>query len=458
MRERLSVILRPSAAGALVGSALALLGTWMLAAYATHTSAVGQTLALMLFLIVAVLVTDRYPIHIQRHTKISLISVPLYLMATLLPVYLAALAAGIAIATAELLARKERDSLPSDIVIATSRWIVMALLGSWVAHLPAANSAAHTLILIGAAFVLSLGDLATGSWHAAWMGGTPPIRMLLATAREIYPAEGAQYILGILGALAAEVYPWAIVFLIVPCVIVYLAFKTLKELGNSTRQLLESMADAVDLRDPYTGGHSRRVADYCAGILRELPLSGPEVDLIMSAARVHDIGKIGIPDHILNKPDRLTDGERAVMETHADRGADLLARYSDFARGAAIVRHHHESWDGSGYPSKLVGYAIPFGARVIAVADSFDAMTSDRPYQRGMPPAKAAQILREGRGKQWDSAIVEAFLRSIADQLEPLPGLGAVVPLPNLPAKQLVSTALASARAPGGITRARTRG
>ena len=107
------------------------------------------------------------------------------------------------------------------------------------------------------------------------------------------------------------------------------------------------------------------------------------------------------------------------MKTHPQRGAELLARYPDFARGVEIVRHHHERWDGKGYPAGLAGFEIPFGARVIAVADSFDAMTSDRPYRRGMPPETAAQILRDGRGQQWDAQLVDAFLESIADELAP---------------------------------------
>lgn len=105
------------------------------------------------------------------------------------------------------------------------------------------------------------------------------------------------------------------------------------------------------------------------------------------------------------------------METHPDRGAGLLARYPDFAPGVDIVRYHHERWDGAGYPHGLKGQEIPFGARVIAVADSFDAMTSDRPYRPGMPVSRAVEILRAGRGQQWDPAIVDAFLRSITDQL-----------------------------------------
>jgi len=140
---------------------------------------------------------------------------------------------------------------------------------------------------------------------------------------------------------------------------------------------------------------------------------GPEVDLIRAPARVHDIGKIGIPDQILNKPGRLTPEEKRIMDSHPARGAELLARYTDFARGMDIVRHHHESWDGQGYPDGLKGLDIPFGARVIAVADSFDAMTSDRPYRAGMQIAKAAQILCEGRGRQWEPLIVDAFLHHL---------------------------------------------
>jgi putative nucleotidyltransferase with HDIG domain len=187
---------------------------------------------------------------------------------------------------------------------------------------------------------------------------------------------------------------------------------------SHTRQVLESMADAVDLRDPYTGGHSRRVAAYCAQILKELGIYGPEVDLIVSAARVHDIGKIGIPDEILKKPRRLTPAEKAIMDAHTQQGAQLLARYPDFARGVEIVRHHHERWDGQGYPSRLGGLDIPLGARVVAVADSFDAMTTDRPYRRALSMQQAATILRQERGQQWDSTIVDACLQMLMDRLE----------------------------------------
>jgi len=190
-----------------------------------------------------------------------------------------------------------------------------------------------------------------------------------------------------------------------------------KELHETTRQIVESMTDTVELRDPYTGGHSRRVTELTAGILREMGMHGSDVDLIVTAARVHDIGKIGMPDHVLLKDGNLTPEESAIMKSHPERGAELLKRYPDFAWGADIVRHHHERWDGAGYPHRRKGTEIPFGARVIAVADSFDAMTSDRPYRRGMTVQEAAAVLREGRGTQWDATLVDAFLRSIAPRL-----------------------------------------
>src|SRR5262249_17883824 len=126
-------------------------------------------------------------------------------------------------------------------------------------------------------------------------------------------------------------------------------------------------------------------------------------------------GKIGIPDAVLHKNGPLTDEERTLMELHPVHGATLLRRHSDFARGVEIVLHHHERWDGAGYPHRLRGMDIPFGARVVAVADSFDAMTSARPYRRGMSSRQAAEILQAGRGKQWDPAIVDALLRALPD-------------------------------------------
>jgi len=181
---------------------------------------------------------------------------------------------------------------------------------------------------------------------------------------------------------------------------------------RSLHPLLMYLADAVDMRDPCTGGHSRRVVAYADAILQALGVGGAEAALILTAARVHDIGKVAVPDAILHKPGALEAEERAVVAAHPMRGAALLRAVGDAA--AALVLHHHEQWDGTGYPHRLAGSAIPLGARVIAVADSFDAMTSDRAYRAGMPVARAVAILRAGRGAQWDATPVDAFLRGLA--------------------------------------------
>jgi putative nucleotidyltransferase with HDIG domain len=296
------------------------------------------------------------------------------------------------------------------------RRVLVVLVGSLIAH-GGGTGAPSSIGLLGAALSLAVLDALTLPLVLAPIAGEPPFQVLRATVRETALPDGVQYAVGLLGADAAVRDVWMLGLLVVPCVLVYAASKILSEMHDGTRQLLENMADAVDLRDPYTGGHSRRVTEYCAAILRELGLHGPEVDLIVTAARVHDIGKIGVPDAVLNKPGKLDPEERAIIEQHPVSGAELLKRYRDFARGVALVRHHHESWDGTGYPDRLKGAEIPFGARVIAVADSYDAMTSDRPYRKGMPISKAAAILREGRGRQWDPTIIDAFLRSIADHL-----------------------------------------
>jgi HD-GYP domain-containing protein (c-di-GMP phosphodiesterase class II) len=184
-------------------------------------------------------------------------------------------------------------------------------------------------------------------------------------------------------------------------------------MDGDTFQLLQDMADHIDLRGSYTKGHSGRVQELVEGILDQLEMHGQEAIQIITAARLHDIGKIGLPDQLLINSGSLSPEEQALVESYPAQGADLMKAYPDFARGLEMVRHHHERWDGTGYPDRLAGTDIPFGARVIAVADSFDAMTSERPYRRALSVEQAAQILRNGAGRQWDPSIVTAFLTSI---------------------------------------------
>jgi putative nucleotidyltransferase with HDIG domain len=173
---------------------------------------------------------------------------------------------------------------------------------------------------------------------------------------------------------------------------------------------LTRMSRLLESRDMYTYGHSRRVARHAETIARAMHLDPHEVEQVRRAALVHDIGKIYTPREILDKPERLTDAEFDIIKRHADDGADLLAHLGE-PEVVAIVRHHHERLDGGGYPNGLSGAAIPLGARIIAVADTFDALTSTRSYRRSVSHKKALQILSAEAGTQLDADAVSAFAR-----------------------------------------------
>jgi len=170
------------------------------------------------------------------------------------------------------------------------------------------------------------------------------------------------------------------------------------------------LAQAVELRDQYTGGHTARVTEYSLLLGNQLDLSLEQMHLIRIGTPLHDIGKIGIDDAILRKPGRLTPQEFDIMKTHTTKGAKILEQVPDLDSVIPIVRSHHERWDGAGYPDRLRGEDIPYLARIVSVADAFDAMTSDRPYRPGMPAEVAFAEVEKQRGKQFDPQCASAFL------------------------------------------------
>jgi putative nucleotidyltransferase with HDIG domain len=173
------------------------------------------------------------------------------------------------------------------------------------------------------------------------------------------------------------------------------------------------LAQAVELRDEYTGGHTARVNNYSLLLATQLKLGSKEIQLLQMGTPLHDIGKIGIDDAILRKPDRLTPEEYAIMQTHTVKGAEIVRTIPDLHSVIPIVRSHHERWDGKGYPDKLAGEAIPLLARIVAVADAFDAMTSNRPYHKDKkphPPGYAFEEVRKMAGTQFDPECAKAFL------------------------------------------------
>jgi diguanylate cyclase (GGDEF)-like protein/putative nucleotidyltransferase with HDIG domain len=206
-------------------------------------------------------------------------------------------------------------------------------------------------------------------------------------------------------------------------VISYLTFKTalgrvedanhhLSELNRLYLSTIETLAMAIDAKDQITHGHIRRVQVYAVGLAKAMGLSeDAQIKAVEAAALLHDMGKLAVPEYILNKPGPLTPAEFEKMKLHASVGADILSAIDFPYPVVPIVRHHHENWDGTGYPDRVSGSDIPIGARILSVVDCFDALTSDRPYRPRLSDSEAIRILLDRRGQMYDPIVVDTFVR-----------------------------------------------
>ncbi len=175
--------------------------------------------------------------------------------------------------------------------------------------------------------------------------------------------------------------------------------------------IVRALTSAIDAKDPYTCGHSDRVARVAVRLAEELGCDAKMLNMLYLAGQLHDIGKIGVNDSVLRKEGKLSAEEYEHIKQHVSIGYRILNDLAKLEDVLPVVLHHHESWDGAGYPQHLASQTIPFPARIMAVADAFDAMSSDRPYRKGMPDERVDQILRDGAGQQWDPDVVAAFFR-----------------------------------------------
>lgn len=188
--------------------------------------------------------------------------------------------------------------------------------------------------------------------------------------------------------------------------------KLYSELKETFYEIVFALADTIEKRDPYTGGHTKRVMNYSIAIAKEIGLDKNEIERLKLAAILHDIGKIGIRDSVLLKEDKLTEEEFTIIKNHTIYGAEILEHVKRLNIIMPGVKYHHEKFDGTGYPEKLKGESIPLIARIIAVADTFDAMTTDRPYRKGLSFDTAFSELKKKAGTQFDPKAVEAFIRA----------------------------------------------
>ena len=196
------------------------------------------------------------------------------------------------------------------------------------------------------------------------------------------------------------------------------AFEKVEKAARENQELflssIRALAAAIDAKDPYTRGHSERVARYASAIAKEMALSADEVRKARLSALLHDVGKIGVDDRIIRKPTALTDEEFELMKAHPVKGAAIMETIPQLADIIPGMKYHHEKWEGGGYPEGLKGEQIPMQARIVAVADAFDAMTTTRPYQKAMEVSYVLDRLREMANKRFDASVIEALVRSHA--------------------------------------------
>ncbi len=224
--------------------------------------------------------------------------------------------------------------------------------------------------------------------------------------------------LGVLGILMAVVYaqsPWNLLLVLVPLGLVHVSLRNYMKLRHEAQKTFEHIADLLNERDSYTARHSNETAELAEKIARKLKLHQDEIEKVKSAAIIHDIGKVMVPDHILQKPDSLTEEEWRIMRMHPDIGADLLKELEMYRDIVDVIRHEHEHWDGGGYPKGLKGNEIPIGSRIVAAADIYNALTTDRPYRRAYSHEEALKRMCEMSGVELDPQVVDALLSALED-------------------------------------------
>jgi putative nucleotidyltransferase with HDIG domain len=267
------------------------------------------------------------------------------------------------------------------------------------------------IVLAGAtSFVVNIALLCLVISFAAQL---PFFYVLKQNTRVMAWHEASLFTLGVFLAVLWQFNPISIVLAGLPLFVVRDAYKTANHLRTQTQDALRALVRVVDERDHHTMDHSERVSNYSRAIAESLDLPQEEIEVIASAALLHDLGKVGMADDILYNPKSLNSSERKSAEQHAQVGAMLLSKFPLFDKGAILVRHHHERYDGKGYPDGLSGEAIPLGSRIISVADAYQAMTEDRPYRRALAQADAIARLVEGGGTQFDPRVVQAFAKTL---------------------------------------------
>ena len=310
-------------------------------------------------------------------------------------------------------------------VVNVVNYIMAAFVGGYVywsladvsmSPIASIENFAATLLAAGAYTIVNTGTI---SIVIAQVLEQPALQLWLANFRGAIFEHISLPTLGVMIPVLYRESIFALIIVVIPLLGPYLAFRSYRQVHEETRETLSVLADMLDRRDPYTAEHSQRVSDMVAIMLQNYPdVSFDEYETVITAARIHDLGKVTTSDATLLKPGKLEAHEFEEMKRHSVAGAEIMGNISIFSDVSTIIRYHHERWDGTGYPERVSGYDIPLGSRLIAVADTYDAMTTDRPYRSALSHQVAIDEIRRNSGTQFDPAAVDALLKAIGEPIE----------------------------------------
>ncbi len=395
-------------------------------------SAVGTAAGLSLLVALARI----FPVQFAPKRKLIVDTAPCFAAALLLPPSVAMAAAAAGMVAGELRVRGRWFQAAFNTAVAGLRVAGAALVYRWTAGIPlrALGSFDVSLpaLLLAAAVQYALGTVLVDLAAGLTLGQNPFAGWLQAQSRKL-PSEGVLFILGLLGALPAGEHPWVLPLLIVPGAIIRYSLQSGITVKSEAREALESLAQAVDLRHQRAADHSRRVAELARAIARRMELPPRDVALVADAALLRDIGEVALPPELLTTNRTLTDEERTELRRHAAISAEMVGRFPDLQACAPLILHHHERWDGWGTPHGLTGEAIPLGARIIAVAETYEALIASRPYREALTPAQACAELRRAAGSQLDPRVVKVLLELLGEGADGTQGVAAEAAVRLLP-------------------------
>jgi putative nucleotidyltransferase with HDIG domain len=377
--------------------------------------------AVVLIAAVAVALLDAFPIVPLHQVEITISNSAKFAVLLLYPPPVVILGAFLGTALYEL--RAKRSTWVKK-VFNVSEMAVTWLVVAWVyalLHQPQVDyfgSIQNVIALIGSGLVDFVVNSVMVCLVISFAVNLPFRYIWLRNLRQVIWHELSIIPLGTIIAVLWQFNPVSIVLAALPLEVVRRSYKIVNDLQRQTQEALSALVRVIDERDHHTLDHSERVSQYARKIAEALDLPQEDIDAIASAALLHDVGKVGMADDILFNPKILNPQERKHAQEHAEIGAMLLSKFPLFDKGAVLVKHHHERYDGTGYPENLKGKAIPLGSRVISVADAYQAMTEDRPYRRALSVDQAIAQLVAGSGTQFDPEVVQAFAQVLRQQVQ----------------------------------------